>query len=331
MDQAAAELLRALRGGRSQIAWSRRLGYRSNVAADWENERRQPTLGETLRAAARAGIDVPAALQAFQPMDPLPWNPADPERVAAWLRALQGRTPQRELADRAGVSRHRIGRWLSGRARPRLAEALRLLDTMTGRAVDLVAALVPIAEVPSLAAEHARRARTRRLAFDVPWSAAIHLLLQSGLAGVPDPEPVIARRLGLTVAEVDATLDAMARAGVVTRQGRAWRPGAPFTIDVHATDRDVAALKRHWLAVARARLDDPHPDDVHTFNLVAVSHADLDRLRTLQRAFFREARSLVAASSPEQVTALLVGQVVAFTDPDDRSPGISRPAGRTGR
>ena len=61
----AREFLTELRGKRSQVAWSRRLGYRSNVAYAWESGRRWPTAAETLRACARARIDVPAALTRF--------------------------------------------------------------------------------------------------------------------------------------------------------------------------------------------------------------------------------------------------------------------------
>jgi hypothetical protein len=54
-DRIARELMVALRGRRSQVAWSRRLGYRSNVAYAWESGRRSPTGAEMLRAAGRGG------------------------------------------------------------------------------------------------------------------------------------------------------------------------------------------------------------------------------------------------------------------------------------
>jgi len=59
----AAELLRALRGRRSQVAFSRRLGYRSNVAHTWETGKRWPTAAVTLRAARRVGVDLDAGLR----------------------------------------------------------------------------------------------------------------------------------------------------------------------------------------------------------------------------------------------------------------------------
>jgi DNA-binding transcriptional regulator YiaG len=57
----ASELIRALRGPRSQTAFSRRLGYRSNVVYTWEAGIRAPTASETLRAAARVGVEPDAA------------------------------------------------------------------------------------------------------------------------------------------------------------------------------------------------------------------------------------------------------------------------------
>lgn len=57
-DELASDFLRALRGKRSQLAFSRRLGYRSNVVARWENHRCWPTAAGTLYAASRTGIDV---------------------------------------------------------------------------------------------------------------------------------------------------------------------------------------------------------------------------------------------------------------------------------
>ena len=46
MEQAAQQLLRAVRGRRSQQALSRHLGYRSNPVANWETGRRYPTARE---------------------------------------------------------------------------------------------------------------------------------------------------------------------------------------------------------------------------------------------------------------------------------------------
>ena len=58
----ARDFLRALRGRRSQAAFSRRLGYRTNVAYTWESGRAFPTAATVLNAAVRSGVDVHAAV-----------------------------------------------------------------------------------------------------------------------------------------------------------------------------------------------------------------------------------------------------------------------------
>ena len=112
-EQIARELLIALRGRRSQTAWSRRLGYKSNVAYSWESGRRWPTAAELLRAAGRSGQDVAAALTQFYGHEP-PWLAElavdSPEAVARLLNDLRGNTPINDLAAISGISRYSISR-----------------------------------------------------------------------------------------------------------------------------------------------------------------------------------------------------------------------------
>jgi hypothetical protein len=44
----------------------------------------------------------------------------------------------------------------------------------------------------------------------------------------------------------------------------------------------------------------------------SVSRADLDRIRELHRADFREVRAIVAASDPAEVVALVVVHLASF-------------------
>src|ERR1041384_1839908 len=60
-EQLSAELLRSLRGKRSQQAMVRKLGAKSNVCHQWERGHSFPSAARTLQVAARVGVDVPAA------------------------------------------------------------------------------------------------------------------------------------------------------------------------------------------------------------------------------------------------------------------------------
>jgi hypothetical protein len=50
------------------------------------------------------------------------------------------------------------------------------------------------------------------------------------------------------------------------------------------------------------------------YNLFTVSLADLERIRELQRAFFRELRAIVAASRPEERVVIANLQLFALDE-----------------
>lgn len=305
METAARQILRALRGERSQLQFSRWLGYRSNVLADWEGGHRFPSGAEWLRAAARAGVDVPAALVRFSGRAAECWSDGE-AGLARWLDALRGTTSHIELAARTGASRHQVGRWLSGRACPRLPELLLLVDGMTGRVPDLVAELVDIEAVPALALRHHAARRARSLAWDQPWALAVLMLVDVGIP-VEGGAAHVAARLGLTEAHAQECIELLVAAGLVTPGPEGFwvalsAPSLSTTDDARAIE-----LRRFWTAVACDRVGDRR--DVHSFNLFSVSAADLDRIRALQRAYFRELRGIVAASTPAERVGLVVLQV----------------------
>lgn len=311
MDQAARELIRAIRGKRSQVAFSRRLGYRGNVAAKWEGGHRFPTFSETLRAASRCGIDVPAALARFHAASAERY---DPEDLGPWLMALRGRSNQASLARRSGLSRQQIGRMLSGRSRGRLPEVMALLDAMTGRLPDLVGALVPIEEVASLAREAAVRTTLARLAVSHPWSPAAQAWLDTrGKVPVATAAADLSGAIGIPEPAAEDLLDVLVAAGAALRVRGSYRPAPPTTVEVQATPEDFQAIRAHWATVGAERIQRGEPGDLFSFNIFAIGREDLQRVREAQRRFYREVRAIVADSPPE-VPAMLIVHTAAFED-----------------
>ncbi len=158
---AASQLLRALRGSEAQAPFSTRLGYRSNVAAEWEGGRRFPNALELLRICGECEIDAASALEALSPRHAGAIRPDD---LGPWFDALRGSRSQQALADRADRSRHQIRRWLTGSAVPRIPDLLVLLDALTGRSATFVASLVGDSGVPALRSRlRSERRRARQL------------------------------------------------------------------------------------------------------------------------------------------------------------------------
>ncbi|MCA9569938.1 MAG: DUF4423 domain-containing protein [Myxococcales bacterium] len=313
METTATELLRALRGTRSQIAFARRLGYRSNVAADWEQGRRAPTAAEALRIASVVGVDVTGALEAFQTGSAEVWGDGGAAGVAGWLAWLRGGRALREVAEQVGRDRQAVWRWLSGRAEPRLPDFLALVDALTGRVTDLLAALVDVRDLPSVEARHAELLASRTVGLEHPWSLAVLMLLQTpAYAALPaHDDAVLAAWSGISTADVRTCLDALEASGLV-RPGHHYTAVGDLTLDTRADDRTRARLRAHWTRVVLDRIEAPRPDDVISYNVFAVSHADLARIRALQRELYRSVRSIVAASPSTEAVALLNMQTIGL-------------------
>jgi transcriptional regulator with XRE-family HTH domain len=278
------------------------------VVADWETGHRAPTAEELLRVMERVGIDVPAGFAAFHPGSAHHLD----DGVPAWLDALRGTARQAEVAARGGFSRHQIRRWLTGEARPRVPDFLRLVHALTGRAPDWVAAFVPIEEVPALEAPWRSARAAARLAYDAPWSAAVRIVINTDAYRAHGTDAWLADALGLSEEQLAPAVRALLDAGLATREGERLLPASAFTADASASRDDTRRLKAHWSRVAAERLAHPRPDDMVSLNLVTLSRADLARVRELQRSYFRSLRGIVAASTPEETAALVMMQIVSL-------------------
>jgi transcriptional regulator with XRE-family HTH domain len=311
MQAVARQFLRAVRKGRSQRAFSRRLGYRGNPVANWENGRRFPTAEEALRACRISGIDVDAAFRRFHPPSAFALDAAG---VASWFRELKGSASLVSLARESGYSRFSLARWLGGQARPRLPDFFRLVELITGRLSDLVAELVPIEQVPALAMEHTARRAARGLAFEEPWTEAVLRVLETARYASlgRHQDGFVAECLGIDLETEQRCLRRLETAGVIAlRQGRYQSVGL-LTVDTSGSPEGVKLLKAHWAAVARARIQAPRVDDLLSYNVLSASEEDLMRIREVLLRTYREIRNIVAASSRVEAVALVNLQLVRW-------------------
>lgn len=312
----AAQLIRALRGRRSQLAFSRRLGFRTNVVHTWEAQRRWPTASRALHVAKRAGVEPIAALTRFYRTPP-PWLASaspSPELVARFLQDLRGRAKVAEVAKRTGRSRFAVARWLEGAAEPRLPDFLRLVDAMSLRVLDFVAAFVDPAELPSVTDSWRRLEAGRRAAFELPWSHAVLrvLELESQRRGPHQPGS-IAVQLGISEEEERRCLEALLSSGQLEWDGERYRVSGQLTDTRHYPEAG-RLLKIWWAERALERLKQQR-EGQFSYNLFAVSERDYERLRELHLAYYRELRRIVAESEPAERVVLAHLWLVPLTSP----------------
>jgi transcriptional regulator with XRE-family HTH domain len=325
----ARQLLRELRGARSQTAFSRRLGYTSNVAYAWESGRRFPTAAELFAAAGRLGIDVRAAIEPFlqrhlsEPLREL--DPASPEFTAVLLRELRGTSSIQSLAQRTGISRSALSRLLAGIAQPRVPLFLRLVDTATRRVLDLLSGLVNVEKLPAAGTEWQRVQALRRLAYENPLSEAVPRFLElDEYAALPYHAPGwIAGKLGISLEEEQRALADLAAVGVIVWGGSHYELDRNRSVDTsRSAPQALGPLRAYWTERARKRIIESGPAGF-SYLVFSTDDATLAALEELRLRFFRELRTLVASSPRAQRVAVANLQLFAI-DQGTGNPGSSR-------
>jgi len=314
-ERLSAELIRALRGRRSAAELSRRLGYGSNIVRRWEAGECFPTASAFLTAHARLRPQALGALPQFLRRTPDWLDAREPfcaPQIAAFLRDLRGKTPILVLAERTGLNRYSIGRWLKGTAQPKLPELLCLVEASTLRVLDFVATLTDPSRIAALTEPWKKLSHARQVAYEVPWSHAVlrGLELQEyRRAPAARGNALLAARLGIAVAEVERGLTALAQGGQIRRHRGKWQVERVLAVDTSADPLRSRALKHAWIEVAAERMGAGVPGS-YGYSVFAVSRQDLRRLGELHLQYVRAMQSLIAQSTPAECVGLYCAQLI---------------------
>jgi DNA-binding transcriptional regulator YiaG len=321
-ERLAVELLRALRGRRSQSGLSRRLGYRSNIVHRWETRQCWPSAARFLELCQRVGVDLRKSFRRMAPREPerlFAAPPASTDAVVALLCELRGRTPIIQLAASMGVNRFTVSKWLRGTAQPNLPAFLQLIQATSGRLLDFLATLCDPTSLPSAAKKWQRLQLARNVAYDEPWSHGVLRALQLHTAPrVEDQVGFIAGRLGIDAAEVQRLLRVLRDAGQVVQRNGRWSADAVARVDTSLEPDRARTLKATWIRAAVERLEAGSPGGF-AYSLFEVSAADLVRLREVQLEYLRAMLSIVAGSTGTQCVGLFGAQLLDLATGDDNA------------
>jgi len=317
----ASELVRGVRGRRSQQTVSQRLGFRSNVVYAWESGRSYPTAAEFLRFAEACKVAVRPALIGFYVKAPA-WlsstkRVSSPAAVAAFLRDQRGRTPIVELAAATKISRFALSRWLKGEAEPRLPDFLNLSSAATQRLGDWIACFTDPAALPSIARLWQSQQAARRAAYELPWTQPVlrALELEQYQALGEHADGWIAQRLGVSPEIERQALETLALSGQISKQEGSWRVEEAAPVDLRVDPEAAARQRAFWVGVAAARAE--RAKGMFAYNVCALSERDLARLKQLAREFLQQARAIIARSSPVERVALVQMQLFALDEPEN--------------
>ncbi|MEO8179071.1 MAG: DUF4423 domain-containing protein [Deltaproteobacteria bacterium] len=320
----AVELLRALRGKRSRAELSRRVGYRSNIVHRWESRHSWPTAARFLQVHRQLRPGGPCWIERFFHMLP-DWarehDPTSTRAVAAFLRHLRGKTPIARVAERAQRNRYSVSRWLSSSAEPKLPDFLMLVDVLSRRLPDLIAALADPVQLPSMRRRWQQLQLARRAGYELPWSHAVlrALELQGGPSTLAAQRTWIAQQLGINVDQVCEALAVLEGAAQIKKTARGYRLREVTAIDTGQDPERARALKIAWLETALHRLKSDTPGRFG-YSVFAISKVDLARLHDLHLQYVRAMQEVIASSAPSECVGLYCSQLIHLAEPARRPP-----------
>jgi transcriptional regulator with XRE-family HTH domain len=293
-----------LRGRRTQRAYSRLLGCRSNAPYTWESGRRFPSAERFFDIATRSGVDVPRALTGFFRTRPA-WlregQAVDRDLVVDLLSELRGQRTLVELARATGLSRFRLARWFAGETEPRLPDFLALVQATSYRLLDFVAAFVDPEGMAELQAPWRALQASRRAAYSVPWCHVVLRLLETrAFVGKESCAAIdVATALGITPSEAETSLELLEQSGQIERADRSYRVRQLDNVDLADDPERVKELKAWAARLGLERLEQGR-QGLFSYNLFCVSERDYGKIQQLHRAYFRQLRALVAESHPSE-------------------------------
>ena len=314
----ARELVRALRGKRSQTAVGRRMRRRSNVMHAWERGHRFPSAADFALLVRATGGDLTRAFAAVtKEPSPEALTPHKRAQTARWLRAMAAGRATSELARATTRNRNTVARWLEGSTEPRLPDLLRFIQATTLRLMEFLGQLVDPAELPSVVLAYRDLEAQRRLAYEMPWSHAVLRALElETYAGLARHVPgFIAAQLGVPLAVEQACLEALAGSGQIRKHRGKWRVVRVLAIDTRVDPARNLVLKRHWAKTAFARLErEATPaSSLFSYNLFAISEEGLATIAELHRAYYEQVRGVVEACVAPTRVVLMNVQLVPLS------------------
>jgi hypothetical protein len=180
------------------------------------------------------------------------------------------------------------------------------------RLLDFLAVFVDPALLPSASKAWRELETARRVALELPWSHAVLRVLElHDYRALARHEPgFIAARAGISLDEERRCLRLLAQTRQIRKRRGLWEPHRVLTVDTRNNPDAGRGLLAFWADVGVRRLRAGESKGLFSYNLFTVSQHDLDRLRELHQAYFRQLRSIVAQSQPAE--RLVVANVQLF-------------------
>lgn len=302
----ASELLRAVRGKRSQRALSQALGSSFNIAHRWESGVTRIAWTDFTQVCDASGV---------------PWRPVlrrelglggghdEPIPTAELLRRLLGDFSVSDAARATGRSRFVISRWLSGKTDPWLEDVLRLLDVNQGILLEVADQWTDVSTVPTLRSRWEEKKKLKDLVYRYPYAMAVLRALElPRFAGRSEFNGELAKFAGFPVEREREVIGLLEKSGAIAFENGVTRV-RPEVLDLRGNFRGGREVRKYWARKHLEFLEGLHAPPARSldgYSVFSVSEAAEEKIREAYFEFYAKLRLLVQEDSevPDRVKVM---------------------------
>lgn len=285
------ELLKAMRAKRSQTYINKKLGYSFNQVSRWETGRSQISWKDFVRLATVCRIDLNQGFKrTFSYLD-------SPLRLDLLIRHLSGNSRIISLSSHLGISRHILGRWISGKSSPSLKNILYVIDSLTPLLIEFLETFIEVDKIPSLSILHEHKKLEKKMNYQYPFLGAVLRCLELDEYKSLNHHEVgyISKTIGISLDQEKSLIKDLINLDIIKLQNNKLVP-KENRIDTRGDFSGQMNIRKYWLQRSLEFIDDlkQPPDNSYMGYLVFnVSQKAKYELKKRYFDFFQEVRNII--------------------------------------
>lgn len=312
------ELLRSIRGQKSQNFINRKLNFHYNQVYRWESGYTSISWTNFLKFASACKVDVDLALKKII----LYSNKSD--RYDLLVRHLVGDTSIKTISKLLGKSRFTVGRWLNKQSEPSLDDILSLIHLQALVLGEFLEAMVPLDQLSTLGPDLKLPLIQKKLFYSDPRIAAVIRCfeLKDYLALRVHKEGFIANKLGISIASEIELLKKLTNTKVIRKTNGKYIVQL-VRIDTRGDFIGNTNIKKYWTQAAYnylQQLNEPSTEAIFGYHVFSASAQVCAEIKKEMLDFQARIKALIGTDR-EPAENLLVLNFQVF-NPENVLPNI---------
>lgn len=285
------EVIRSLRGRRTQSQLSKVLGYKHNQLYLWESGRRTISWQDFCRICQVLKRPLNVAISDF-------FNIQNNQEIPVVLKLSLGKRKKGELAKSLGVTASKLSRWLTGRTDPPLIEVFKIFKIAYPNFLEFLDFVSGPGRVASIQGEVTNAHKIRSALFQAPFVGGVAAaLFTKEYRNLKKHTPgIIAKHVGISLEEENVALNLLQAAKQIEMVDGLYRINS-FSLNLVDDKKQFLRLAQYWADRAAALPKWGGQKSGFGYRVFCVNETGRQRIRQAQVDYYNAITEILKSES----------------------------------